>query len=386
MLANVNPYSGALPINPFAREIAAVCDKHAVAHGSPGKLAGFLQALHRNKHLAMDFWSLVVRFSEDENTGSVDPDWLLAVIVEGVTGWNVAKLCAADAPDVRHVNELASILAGEDVVPSPPDPDPLIQRDPVIAQNENRRLVLEPEPAVTADTALRPLADDKPTAFRMAGYADTTSGTTLSHAAVLALLLILPTIAGLLFLNHRNPSAWKKLSTSLYTSSKSHPAPPPTPAAHLSAASPFAVPDPNIPVEDATAAPPSTSTALAPTQTPVPRTPSQPAPSNLPTVATTPADISALPSVPEQTMRSHLISSRVPIYPFTAELPGPVVIKVIITTRGTVRPIEVIAGDPTLRRAALDAVTTWHYDPWLVDGTPTDVTTTVTVDPPTDRP
>jgi protein TonB len=85
-------------------------------------------------------------------------------------------------------------------------------------------------------------------------------------------------------------------------------------------------------------------------------------------------------------MRSHLISSRVPIYPFTAELPGPVVIKVIITTRGTVRPIEVIAGDPTLRRAALDAVTTWHYDPWLVDGTPTDVTTTVTVDPPTDRP
>jgi agmatine deiminase len=261
MLANANPYSGALPINPFAREIAAVCDKHAVPHGAPGKLDGFLRALHRNKHLAMDFWSLVVRISEEETSGSVDPDWLLAVIVEGVTGWNVAKLVASNTPDTPHLNELASMLAGEDLEELAPEPRavayPLRENDslaePVasLTPNQNQRLVLQPEPAIAANLVpnLLPLDDDQPSAFRLAGYAEAASGTTLPHAAILALLVIMLAAAGLLLFLHHDPSEWSRLRASVHTdlnaATFSHEsraaAAPTTPSPGSSTPNPFAI-------------------------------------------------------------------------------------------------------------------------------------------------
>jgi protein TonB len=84
-------------------------------------------------------------------------------------------------------------------------------------------------------------------------------------------------------------------------------------------------------------------------------------------------------------MKLHLISSRVPIYSAAAtaaHATGPVVIKAIVTSRGAVEPLQVIEGDPALRRAALDAVSTWRYRPYLQDGVPIDVSTTISVDPP----
>lgn len=406
MLANANPYSGALPINPFAREIAAVCDKHAVPHGAPGKLDGFLRALHRNKHLAMDFWSLVVRISEEETSGSVDPDWLLAVIVEGVTGWNVAKLVASNTPDTPHLNELASMLAGEDLEELAPEPRavayPLRENDslaePVasLTPNQNQRLVLQPEPAIAANLVpnLLPLDDDQPSAFRLAGYAEAASGTTLPHAAILALLVIMLAAAGLLLFLHHDPSEWSRLRASVHTdlnaATFSHEsraaAAPTTPSPGSSTPNPFAISDPRIPVEDAAVAPPIPVAPAAPAQAPAQHM-SLPATAAIAPqgTATKPDDTEALPTIPEQDMRSHLISSRVPIYPPTAN-PGPVIIKAIVTARGIVEPISVISGDPEFQRAALDSVATWQYRPWLVDGVPVDISTTITVDPPSDRP
>jgi TonB family protein len=418
MLANANPYAGSIPVNPFAREIAAVCDKHAVGHGSPGKLADFMRALDRNKHLAMDFWSLVVRISSEERGGSVDPDWLLAVIVEGVTGWNVATLRAAGTPETKQVTELAHMLAGEDV------------HSPVLVHDENSRLVLEAEPPATPETAaptLRPLENDQPTAFHMAGYAETrSSGIILSRPAIVGLLLVLCAATVLFLLPHQNPSGWARLGDSIrnhYASTISaltlHRETQPAsagPDQNSLAAIPVpgeAEPHPAANYPDWTQPPPSAQVIPVEPLTPARTTPAaaktapvaartapvaavaapasaiaknNPAPS-----ITSPPAIHFIPTaaglvvIPEQSMKAHLISSRVPIYSATARAAhatGPVVIKAIVTARGTVEPLQIVAGDPALRHAALDAVSTWRYRPYLVDGIPADVSTTISVDPP----
>jgi protein TonB len=79
-------------------------------------------------------------------------------------------------------------------------------------------------------------------------------------------------------------------------------------------------------------------------------------------------------------MRQNLISSRIPIAPDPAAAHGIVVLQAVITTRGTVEHLRAIQGDPTLRRAAIDAASTWRYRPYLLNGTPVDVSTTISVD------
>ncbi len=392
MLADANPYAGALPVNPFAREIAAVCEKHSVAHGSPGKLAGFLRALQKNKHLAMDFWSLVVRISSEENGGSVDPDWLLAVIVEGVTGWSVSSLYAVRAAETSDVNRLASMLAGEDVHP------------PVLEHEENRRLVLEPEPPPVLPVlpALRPLEPGSSAAFRLAGYAETNSpGILISRRLVVVLLLLACAAGGVLLLPHHNPAGWTRLRESVRAryaavlpALRIHHATPP--AANGNSASP--APTPTIePTEPSSAIiqphpaliqPPQIASGPSPEQhalqpvniAPIPHEAPQ-----IPSAVAHPASHASVPiAIPGAEMKQYLVSSRVPIYPEAARAAhavGPVVIKALVTSHGTVQPLEVIAGDPALRHAALDAVSKWRYRPYLLDGKPVTVSTTISVDP-----
>jgi protein TonB len=82
-------------------------------------------------------------------------------------------------------------------------------------------------------------------------------------------------------------------------------------------------------------------------------------------------------------MSQYLVSSRVPVYPDAARadhIQGRVLLQAVINENGFVGHLHVLDGDPALRRAALDAVSTWHYRPYLVDGTPVAVTTTIPVD------
>jgi TonB family protein len=81
-------------------------------------------------------------------------------------------------------------------------------------------------------------------------------------------------------------------------------------------------------------------------------------------------------------MEANLILSRVPTYPEAAkvkQVEGPVVAQVVISKIGTVEQVHVIDGDPLLRNAAADAIQKWRYKPYLFNGEPIDVTTTVTV-------
>jgi TonB family protein len=82
-------------------------------------------------------------------------------------------------------------------------------------------------------------------------------------------------------------------------------------------------------------------------------------------------------------MAANILSAPQPPYPKLASLThmqGEVVMKAVISKQGTIEDIHVIKGHRLLRSAATNAVRTWRYRPFLVDGRPVEVATTVTVD------
>jgi len=71
-----------------------------------------------------------------------------------------------------------------------------------------------------------------------------------------------------------------------------------------------------------------------------------------------------------------------PVYPplaRNARVQGQVVLTAIISKDGTIQDVRVLGGHPLLVQAALDAVRQWRYKPYLLNGEPVEVETTVTV-------
>ena len=94
--------------------------------------------------------------------------------------------------------------------------------------------------------------------------------------------------------------------------------------------------------------------------------------------------VTVAPSV----MKANLVASRVPAYPEAAKanhIEGPVVVQAIISKAGVVDSVHVIEGNPQLRSAAAEAVQKWRYRPYLLNGQPVEVATTITVDFKLDR-
>jgi len=59
---------------------------------------------------------------------------------------------------------------------------------------------------------------------------------------------------------------------------------------------------------------------------------------------------------------------------------GAVVMAALIGRDGKVRDLSVVsAGDESLVKSALDAARTWKYSPYLVNGKPVEVFTTITI-------
>ena len=100
------------------------------------------------------------------------------------------------------------------------------------------------------------------------------------------------------------------------------------------------------------------------------------------------ADLAGAVRVAPAVMDTHLIASRVPVYPEAAKIDGiegSVVIEAIISTEGTVKHVRVLQGDSHLRSAAVEAVYKRLYRPYFLNGRPVDVATTITVDFDLDR-
>jgi len=80
--------------------------------------------------------------------------------------------------------------------------------------------------------------------------------------------------------------------------------------------------------------------------------------------------------------QGNLISQVKPTYPAiakSARIQGAVVLQAEISKQGTIENLRVISGHPMLVQNALDAVKQWRYKPYLLNGEPVPVETTVTV-------
>jgi TonB family protein len=77
-----------------------------------------------------------------------------------------------------------------------------------------------------------------------------------------------------------------------------------------------------------------------------------------------------------------LLNKTPPVYPpeaKAARVSGTVVLEGIISKTGSIENLRVISGPDMLRQAALDAVKTWRYKPYLLKGEPFEVVTTINV-------
>jgi protein TonB len=71
-----------------------------------------------------------------------------------------------------------------------------------------------------------------------------------------------------------------------------------------------------------------------------------------------------------------------PVYPAiakTARVEGTVVVEAIISKGGTIESLHAVSGPDLLRQAAIDAIRVARYQPFKLNGEPTEVQTTITV-------
>lgn len=77
-----------------------------------------------------------------------------------------------------------------------------------------------------------------------------------------------------------------------------------------------------------------------------------------------------------------IVFKRAPIYPpiaVAARIEGTVVLLATISRAGTIENLHVQSGHAMLQQAALDAVRSWRYRPYILNGQPVEVETTVNV-------
>jgi protein TonB len=71
-----------------------------------------------------------------------------------------------------------------------------------------------------------------------------------------------------------------------------------------------------------------------------------------------------------------------PVYPAMARnvrVQGPVTLEALIGRDGRIEQLKAVSGHPLLIAAAIDAVRQWRYRPYLLNGSPVEVQTTITV-------
>ena len=78
----------------------------------------------------------------------------------------------------------------------------------------------------------------------------------------------------------------------------------------------------------------------------------------------------------------NLINKVQPIYPpiaRTNRIAGQVVLHALISKSGNIENLQVVSGHPMLTQSALEAVRQWKYKPYLLNGEPVEVETTIQV-------
>jgi protein TonB len=95
-----------------------------------------------------------------------------------------------------------------------------------------------------------------------------------------------------------------------------------------------------------------------------------------------PAAPAATPHVSSGVMQGMLVYKVIPTYPAVAQAiraSGTVVLQATISRTGAIENLRVVEGPAMLRQTALDAVKQWRYLPYMLNGQPVEVETTVDV-------
>jgi len=101
-----------------------------------------------------------------------------------------------------------------------------------------------------------------------------------------------------------------------------------------------------------------------------------------PGAAAAQGDRTRMVNIPSGVAAGMLISKTNPVYPPDAKkagVSGTVVLQAVIGKNGTVEDLKVVSGPQPLQQAALDAVKTWVYKPYLLNGEPVEVRTTINI-------
>jgi len=86
--------------------------------------------------------------------------------------------------------------------------------------------------------------------------------------------------------------------------------------------------------------------------------------------------------LPSRLVEGNIIYKSIPPYPTIAKaagVEGTVEMQATISKTGTIENLRVISGNAMLQQAAIEAVKTWRYRPYLLNGQPVEVETTVDV-------
>ena len=87
-------------------------------------------------------------------------------------------------------------------------------------------------------------------------------------------------------------------------------------------------------------------------------------------------------NVKSDVMENQIVKKVTPVYPPEAKkarIQGKVLLNAIIGKTGEVENLKVSSGDPMLQQSAMEAVRQWTYKPFLLNGQPVEVKTTITV-------
>lgn len=93
-------------------------------------------------------------------------------------------------------------------------------------------------------------------------------------------------------------------------------------------------------------------------------------------------DVKTSVRVPSSIAAGLLIRKVIPTYPPLGKamrVEGTVVLAATISREGTIANLHVVSGPAILQQAAFDAVSNWRYRPYLLNGQPVDVETTINV-------
>jgi protein TonB len=114
------------------------------------------------------------------------------------------------------------------------------------------------------------------------------------------------------------------------------------------------------------------------------------APNLSPTVASAPAAVTSVasPALPSRirvsalSFENYIASKNAVSYPEMAKMQhveGAVLLDVIVGSDGSLKEVKALSGPTLLRAGAVDAVKRWRFKPYVIDGAPVEVESTISL-------